>query len=110
MVCVKFGRFQKPRFSICFVTETPHTISNSHVHPLQHVLPAVTVPKTLGVVFYALGILLLSFAICTGPFGTLSKFYFQQNTSPYISHGTGTIMTPNDTGGIYNRSRPFSVL
>jgi hypothetical protein len=57
LVCVKFGRFQKPRFSICFVTETPHTISKSNVHPLQLVLPAVTGPNTLGVVFYALGIL-----------------------------------------------------
>jgi hypothetical protein len=28
----------------------------------------VTGPNTLGVVFYTLGILLLSFAICTGPF------------------------------------------
>jgi hypothetical protein len=43
-------------------------------------------------------------------FGTLSNLYFQQNTSPYISHDTGTIMTPNDTGGIEIRSRPFSVL
>jgi hypothetical protein len=42
--------------------------SKTHVHPLQHVLPAVTGPNTLVVVFYALGILLLSFAICTGPF------------------------------------------
>jgi hypothetical protein len=33
-------------------------------------------------------------------FGTLSNLYFQQNTSPYISNDTGTIMTPNDTGGI----------
>jgi hypothetical protein len=43
-------------------------------------------------------------------FGTLSNLYFQQNTSPYISHDTGTIMTPNDTGGIENRSHPSSVL
>jgi hypothetical protein len=42
LVCVKFGRFQNPRFSICFVAEAPHTVSKSHVHPLQHVLPAVT--------------------------------------------------------------------
>jgi hypothetical protein len=33
-------------------------------------------------------------------FGTLNNIFFQQNTSPYISHDTGTIMTPNDTGGI----------
>jgi hypothetical protein len=32
-------------------------------------------------------------------FGTLSKFYFQQNTSPYISHDTDTMMTLYDTGG-----------
>jgi hypothetical protein len=33
-------------------------------------------------------------------FGTLRQIYFQQNSSPYISHGTDTIVTPYDTGGI----------
>jgi hypothetical protein len=32
-------------------------------------------------------------------FGTLNTFYFQQNTSPYISHGTDTMMTHYETGG-----------
>jgi hypothetical protein len=50
LLCVKFARFQKPWFIISFVTKTQHTVSNSHVHPLQHVLPAVTGPNTLGVV------------------------------------------------------------
>jgi hypothetical protein len=57
LVCVKFGRFQNPRFSICFVTETTYTTDKSHVHPLQHILPAVTGPSTLSVVSYALEIL-----------------------------------------------------
>jgi hypothetical protein len=29
----------------------PHAVGKTHVHPLQHVLPAVTGPNTLGVVF-----------------------------------------------------------
>jgi hypothetical protein len=31
-------------------------------------------------------------------FGTLNTFYFQLNTSPYISHDTDTTMTHYDTG------------
>jgi hypothetical protein len=33
-------------------------------------------------------------------FGTLCQLYFQENSSPYIIHGTDTIVTPNDTGEI----------
>jgi hypothetical protein len=32
-------------------------------------------------------------------FGTLSKFYFQQNTSPCISHDTDTTMPHYNTAG-----------
>jgi hypothetical protein len=49
--------FSKTSFFNSFLTDTPHTVSKSHLHPLQHVLPAITGPNTLGVVFYALGIL-----------------------------------------------------
>jgi hypothetical protein len=33
-------------------------------------------------------------------FGAFKQIYFQQNSSPYISHGTDTIVTPYDSGGI----------
>jgi hypothetical protein len=43
---------------------------------------------------------LLSKALYAGSFfGTLRLIYFQQNTSPYISHDTDTMMTHYDTGG-----------
>jgi hypothetical protein len=71
----------------------------------------VTGPNTLGVVYCALGGFSSEASNMRGVvFGTLRNLYFQQNTSPYISHDTGTIMTPNDNEGIENRSRAFTVL
>jgi hypothetical protein len=70
----------------------------------------VTGPNTLGVVSTHSGYYFCRSQYARVLFGTLSKLYFQQNTSPYISHGTDTIMTPNDTSGIENRSHSSSVL
>ena len=96
----KIRPFSKTLFFDLFRHRTPHTISKSHVHPLQHVLPAVTGPNTLGVVSTHSGYSSVASNLHGVLFGTLSSLYFQQNTSPYISHDTDTIMTPNDTGGI----------
>jgi hypothetical protein len=60
----------------------------------------VTGPNTLGVVFYALGILHLSFAICAGSFLVHSASFNFNSTSPYIIHYTDTMMTHYDTWGI----------
>jgi hypothetical protein len=77
----------------------PHAVVKTHVHPLQHVLPAVTGPNTLGVVSTHSGYSSVFSSMRGVLFGTLNTFYFQQNTSPYISHGTDTMMTHYDTGG-----------
>jgi hypothetical protein len=59
----------------------------------------VTGPNTLGVVSTQSGYSSESSSMRGVLFGTLKTFYFQQNTSPYISHGTDTMMTHYDTGG-----------
>jgi hypothetical protein len=56
--------------------------------------------NTIGVVSRHSGYLSVTINMLWVLFGTLNKLNFQQNISPYISHDTGTIMTPNDTGGI----------
>jgi hypothetical protein len=50
LLCVKIGRFSESLFFsfLLYVPKTPHTVSKTYVHPLQHVLPAVTVPTTKG--------------------------------------------------------------
>jgi hypothetical protein len=58
----------------------------------------VTGPNTLGTVSTHSGYS-SEFSSMRGPFGTLNNFYFQKNTSPYISHGIDTMMTHYDTGG-----------
>jgi hypothetical protein len=63
-------------------------------------VPTVTGPNTLGWFSRHLGFSSEASNMRGVLFGTLSNLYFQQNTSPYISHDTGTIMTSNDTGGI----------
>jgi hypothetical protein len=65
----------------------------------MHPLPAVTGPNTLGVVSTHSGYSSVFSSMRGVLFGTLNTFYFQQNTSPYISHGTDTMMTHYDTGG-----------
>jgi hypothetical protein len=59
----------------------------------------VTGPNTLGVVSTHLGYSSVFSSMRGVLFGTLDTFYFQQNTSPYISHDTDTMMTHYDTGG-----------
>ena len=66
----------------------------------QRIAVHVTGPNTLGVVSTHSGYSSVASNLHGVLFGTLSSLYFQQNTSPYISHDTDTIMTPNDTGGI----------
>jgi hypothetical protein len=78
--------------------------------PMRGFVVSVTGPNILGVVFTHSGYSSEDSNLHGTFFGTLNNRYFQQNTSTYISHDTGTIMTPNDTGGIEIRSRPFSVL
>jgi hypothetical protein len=59
----------------------------------------VTGPNTLGVVSTPSGYSSKTSNMRGVLFGTLSKLYFQQNTSFYISHDTDTMMTHYDTGG-----------
>jgi hypothetical protein len=59
----------------------------------------VTGPNTLGVVSTHSGYSSVFRSMRGVLFGTLNTFYFQQNTSPYISHDTDTMMTHYDTGG-----------
>jgi hypothetical protein len=61
---------------------------------------AVTGPNTLGVVPTHSGYTSESSSMRGVLFGTLDTFYFQQNTSPYISRDTDTTMTHYDTGGL----------
>ena len=61
--------------------------------------PTVTGPNTLGVVSTHSGYSSVFSSMRGVLFGTLNTFYFQQNTSPYISHDTDTMMTHYDTGG-----------
>jgi hypothetical protein len=56
-------------------------------------------PNTLGVVSTHSGYSPVFSSMRGVLFGTLNTFYFQQNTSPYISHDTDTMMTHYDTGG-----------
>ena len=77
---------------------TAYSVQNPRV---KNVTPVdVTGPNTLGVVSTHSGYSSVASNLHGVLFGTLSSLYFQQNTSPYISHDTDTIMTPNDTGGI----------
>jgi hypothetical protein len=60
----------------------------------------VTGPNTLGVVSTHSGYSSESSSMRGVLFGTLDTFYFQQNTSPCISHDTDTMMTQSGTGGL----------
>jgi hypothetical protein len=62
-------------------------------------ITVVTGPNTLGVVSTHSGYSSVFSSMLGVLFGTLNTFYFQQNTSPYISHDTDTTMTHYDTGG-----------
>ena len=54
-----------------------------------------------GVGSYVLGDTRLEIAICAGSFSVYSEIFNSRELGcPHISHGTDTIMTLNDTGGI----------
>jgi hypothetical protein len=99
-VCVKFGRFLKPPFSICFVTEL-HTQYRNRTYISYSMCYQLSWSQTPSGCFSTHSWFSSKASNMRGVLdGTLSKFYFQQNASPYISHNTGTKMTLNDTGGI----------
>jgi hypothetical protein len=75
----------------------------------RNVGAVVTGPNTLGVVSTHSGYSSEFRSMPGVLFGKLNTFYFQQNTSPYISHGTDTMMTQYDTGGTENSLAPFDV-